>query len=86
MRRPLPSAQEAAAILASRRPRPPPRPPPHAGQDLSALMKPLEARFGRGADVLKARWREIVGETLATRTEPVKIVKTRAGGATLELR
>jgi hypothetical protein len=37
--------------------------------------------------VLKARWREIVGETLARRTEPVRVIKSRTGeGGTLELR
>jgi hypothetical protein len=86
MPRPLPSAQEAAAILAARRPRPPPRPPPHAARGLGAALKPLEAKFGHGPDDLRSRWKEIVGEALAGRTEPVKLVKTRAGGATLELK
>jgi hypothetical protein len=37
--------------------------------------------------VLQARWREIVGETLARRTEPVRVIKSRTGeGGTLELR
>lgn len=49
-------------------------------------MKKLEEKFGRGPDDLKSRWREIVGEALAGRSEPVKLVKSRAGGATLELR
>ena len=86
MRRPLPSAEEAAAILAKRRPRPVPRPPRHAARGLAATMKALEARFGGSGDDLKSRWREIVGESLSSRTEPVKLVKARSGGATLELR
>ncbi|HEY1752901.1 MAG TPA: DciA family protein [Caulobacteraceae bacterium] len=86
MRRSLPSAQEAAAILAARRPRPPPRPPRHAARGLSTTMKALEAKFGHSAGDLKARWKEIVGETLAGRTEPVKLTKARSGGATLELK
>jgi hypothetical protein len=49
-------------------------------------MKKLEEKFGRGQDDLKARWQEIVGEALAGRSEPVKLVKSRTGGATLELR
>jgi hypothetical protein len=86
MPRSLPSAQEAAAILAARRPRAPPRPPRHAARGLTATMKALEAKFGAGAADLKSRWREIVGESLAARSEPVKLVKSRTGGATLELR
>ena len=86
MPRMLPSSQEAAAILAARRPRPPPRPPRHAARGLAVAMKALEAKFGRGPEDLKTRWREIVGETLAARSEPVKLIKSRTGGATLELR
>ena len=86
MRRSLPSSQEALAILAARRPRPPPRPPRHAARGLSVAMKKLEEKFGRGQDDLKTRWKEIVGEALAGRSEPVKLVKSRTGGATLELR
>ena len=50
------------------------------------MMKKLEAQFGRGPDDLKTRWREIVGEALAGRSEPVKLVKSRGGGSTLELK
>jgi hypothetical protein len=86
MRRSLPSTKDALAILAARRPRPPPRPPRHAARGLAQTLKGLEEKFGRGPDDLKARWREIVGEALASRTQPVKLTKARSGGATLELK
>lgn len=87
MARRLPNAEETVRILASRRTRPMPGPPPAAGRGLTKTLKALEARFGQGADGLKARWREIVGADLARRTEPTKFVKPRnSGGGTLELR
>jgi hypothetical protein len=49
-------------------------------------MKALDQRFGQGSDGLAARWREIVGDTLAKHSEPVKLVRTRAGPAALEIR
>ncbi len=73
-------------ILAERRTRPQRRPPPHAGRGLGKLIQGLEERFGQGPDVLRERWREIAGESLAMRTEPVKLIKSRTGGATLELK
>lgn len=89
-RRSLPSVAEAAEILAHKRTRPPRQPPPVAGKALSKTMKALEERFGQsgpGVQVLRARWREIVGEMLGKRTEPVKLVRTRRGGpATLEIK
>ena len=86
-RRTLPSAAEAADILARKRTRPQHRPPPAAGRWLGPQLKALEDRFGKGADGLAARWREIVGEILARRTEPVKLSRPRGGGAaTLEIR
>lgn len=87
MRRSLPSEEDAARILAVKRTRRAPRPPPPAGRPLAPLIKALDERFGRGPDVLRARWREIVGEALALRTEPVKLSKPRGGeGAVLELK
>ena len=86
-RRTLPTAAEAAEILGRKRTRPIRRPPPPIGKSLSKPLKALEERFGTGADGLAARWREIVGEILARRTEPVKLTKPRGGGsATLEIR
>jgi hypothetical protein len=87
MRRPLPTAEEALAILRRKRTRPQFRAPPPAGKNLAPLLKELETRFGQGPAVLQARWREIVGDTLARRTEPVRIIKGRNGeGGALELR
>ncbi len=87
MRRPLPSTEEAAAILARHRPRAAPRPPRHAARGLAKLIKTLDERYGGGPNDLRARWREIVGESLAGRSEPVKLTKPRGGGpATLELK
>jgi len=85
-RRPLPSAEEAHDILSRRRTRPPIRPAPPAGKALAPLIKQLDARFGQGPGLLQARWREIVGDQLARHTEPVKLIKARTGGSTLELK
>jgi hypothetical protein len=79
MSRRLPSPEETLRILAAKRSRPPRRPPPAAGRALGKYVKALDERFGQGPGALKARWREIVGETLAARTEPAKLVKGRAG-------
>jgi hypothetical protein len=87
MPRPLPTPAEAALILAARRTRPAGRPPPPAARALAKTLKSLDARFGRGVDALGARWREIVGPSLARRTEPVKLSAARGeGGASLEIR
>jgi hypothetical protein len=85
MPRPLPSLEEAGRILAAKRTRPPRRSAPAAGRALVGLLKSLDERFGKGSEGLKARWREVVGEGLAQRTEPIKLVKGRAGGV-LELK
>ena len=87
MKRPLPTLEEAAEILASKRTRPPRRAPAAAGRQLGKFIKDLDQQFGQGPALLQARWREIVGETLARRTEPVKVTKPRTGGAgALEIR
>ena len=87
MPRRLPSNAEAAEILARKRTRPPHRAAPTAGRSLAKFVKELDARFGQGTGALAARWREIVGETLARRTEPSKMTKPRSrGAATLEIR
>lgn len=86
-RRPLPSPAEAAAILAAKRTRPQHRGPPPAGRSLNKTLKALDAKFGQGPGALQARWREIVGEQIAKRTEPVKLTRPRNGGpASLEIR
>lgn len=87
MRRPLPTPEEALAILSKKRTRPQFRSPPPAGKNLAPLLKSLEEKYGKGPAALQARWREIVGDTLARRTEPVRIIKGRNGdGGALELR
>ena len=87
MARQLPSPEEALAILRAKRTRPLGRPPPPAGRALRGYLKTMDARFSQGADALAVRWREIVGVEIARRTEPVKLVKGRAGaGSTLEIR
>ena len=87
MPRALPTAAEAARILAAKRTRPARRPPATAGRPLNSFIKQLDARFGYGPETLQARWREIVGENLAARTEPVKLSRPRNGaGAVLELK
>lgn len=89
MRRRLPSPDEALRILGEKRTRPARRAPPPAGAALSRSLKGLEAKFGKGSGVgpLQARWREVAGELLAPRTEPVRLIRPRGGGpATLEVR
>lgn len=86
-RRPLPDLEEATEILAHKRTRPAHRPPPTAGRRLAKFVKELDQKFGVGPAVLQARWREIVGETLAARTEPIKVSQPRTGGpGALEVR
>ncbi|ODT86237.1 DciA family protein [Phenylobacterium sp. SCN 70-31] len=86
-RPPLPSLEEARAILAAKRTRPPHRPPPPAARALKTYLKDMDGRFGQGADALAARWREVVGPQIAQRTEPVKLTRGRNGGpSSLEIR
>lgn len=87
MPRRLPTNAEAAEILTRKRTRRIHRTAPTAGRSLAKFIKQLDERFGQGAGALASRWREIVGETLARRTEPSKLTKPRSGGsATLEIR
>jgi hypothetical protein len=90
MPRRLPSPAEAAEILGRKRSRPPRRPPPPAGKSLAPFIKELDGRFegaSTGPRVLRDRWREIVGELLARRSEPARLIRPRKGeGATLEVR
>ena len=87
MPRELPTAEEALHILRTKRTRPLGRPPPPVGRALRGYLKTMDERFSQGADALAARWREVVGPEIARRTEPVKLVKGRAGAAsTLEIR
>ncbi len=88
MPRSLPSHQEALQILAAKRSRPPRRPPPSAGKALARTIKALGEKFGgAGGEALGARWSEIVGRALARRTEPIRVIRSRAApGAILELR
>ena len=87
MARPLPSTEDALRILTTKRTRPMRRPPPPAGRGLSKLIKELDERFGQGPGALQARWKEIVGEQIARRTEPIKLVKGRNGApSSLEIR
>jgi hypothetical protein len=87
MSRTLPSLEESLRILAERRTRPPRRPTPVAARAVAGTLKAFEGKFGKGADGLKAHWNEIVGASLARRTEPVKLVRPRSGGpGSLEVR
>jgi hypothetical protein len=86
MSRPLPTAREAAAILAAKRTRPTRRPPPPPRASLGSIIKALDARFGEGVGGLVARWREIVGEPLARASEPSRLIRSRSGGSSLEIR
>jgi hypothetical protein len=86
-RRPLPTLEEARLILATKRTRPQHRPPPPAGRGLGRFVKELDAKYGQGSGALTARWREVVGEDIARRTEPVKLVRGRNGApSSLEIR
>jgi len=87
MSRPLPTADEAARILAVKRTRVLPRAAPTAARALTSYIKGLDEKFGKGHDALAGRWREIVGDPLARHTEPVKLSRPRnGGGAVLELK
>lgn len=86
-RRDLPTAEEALRILATKRSRPARRPPPPAGRALTGLIRELDKKYGQGPGALQARWKEIVGEQIAARCEPVKLIRARGSTpAALEVR
>jgi hypothetical protein len=87
MARQLPTREEALLILAQKKTRPQFRPAPPAGRALNRFVRELDAKYGQGAGALTTRWREVVGPEIARRTEPVKLVRGRNGGASsLEIR
>ena len=87
MVRRLPTAAETTRILAEKHTRPQRRAPPPAGRHLTKVIKELDARFGQTDGVLHARWREIVGDAVAQHSEPIKLIRGRAGaGGTLQLK
>jgi hypothetical protein len=80
MKRTLPSLEDAVAILRATRTKRMPKPPPPVNRQITPLLKSLSARFeayDTGAGRLKNRWPEIVGESLAKLSEPVKIISGR---------
>ncbi|MFT3997053.1 MAG: DciA family protein [Asticcacaulis sp.] len=92
MKRDLPSYEEAVRILRTTRTRRAPLPPPPVNRQIAPMMKALNQRFeayDTGAGRLTARWAEIVGDTVARITEPIKLIRARPGaktGGTLDLR
>ncbi|MDC7683802.1 DciA family protein [Asticcacaulis sp. BYS171W] len=88
----LPSLDEAVRILRTTRTRRAPKPPPPVNRQIAPLLKTLNERFeayDTGAGRLKNRWAEIVGDTVARITEPLKVVRGKPGSktpGTLELR
>jgi hypothetical protein len=83
----LPSAEETLRILAQKRTRPALRSPPPVGRKLTPIIKALNDKFGKTEGALHARWREIVGDALAAHSEPIKIVRNRAGaGGALQIK
>ncbi len=84
MRRPLPTAAEAAEILSRKRSLPPRRPPPPVGRSLGKYLKGLEQKYGQSAGGLSARWPEIIADARLLRfTEPMKLIKPRGGGGSI---
>jgi len=67
-------------------------PPPPVNRQIAPLLRTLNDRFeayDTGAGRLRNRWPEIVGDTVARVTEPVKLIRARPGaksGGTLDLR
>jgi hypothetical protein len=63
-----------------------PMAPPSINRQIQPLIKSLNERFeayDTGAGRLKARWPEIVGETLSKITEPLKILRAKPNTKTV---
>lgn len=86
VRRPLPTPEETLQILGRKRTRPAHRSPPPVGRKLTPVIKMLNEKFGKTEGALQTRWREIVGEALAAHSEPIKVIRNRAGGGVLQLK
>ena len=84
MKRPLPSLEDSVRILRTTHTKRAPRVGPSVQKQVQPLLKSLTARFEAledGSSKLKARWPEIVGDTLAKLCEPVRVIKTRSTAA-----
>jgi hypothetical protein len=77
--------EAALARLAQSRAIPVRRAAPPVNHALMRALGPILKQAGPAPGTLAARWPEIVGERLATVTEPVKVTPGR-GGATLTIR
>ncbi len=94
MKRQLPSLEDAVRILRTTHTKRAPKAPPSVSKQVQPLLKSLQTRFeglDDGAQRLRGRWTEIVGESLAKLCEPVRIIKVRSTaasprGGTLEIR
>jgi hypothetical protein len=79
--------EEAAALarLAETRAVPVFRGPRNLGHMLARQLKPILKETGPSTESLSSRWAEIVGQRLAEVTQPVRVIKGKAGGI-LQLR
>jgi hypothetical protein len=79
--------EEAAALarLAETRAIPVYRLPRNLGRTLARQLKPILKETGPSTEALASRWPEIVGKRLADLTQPVRVIKSKAGGV-LQLR
>jgi hypothetical protein len=75
----------ALRLLEARRGRAHRLAPPRAGALAASLLRPLLPKDGATLAELQRRWTDIVGEKLATMTEPEKLSRT-AQGAVLTIR
>ena len=80
----MPSLEDSVRILRTIHTKRAPRIGPSVQKQVQPLLKSLAARFDGlddGSSRLKARWPEIVGESLSKLCEPVRIIKTRSTAA-----